>query len=292
MRKAVIAIGSNSTRMLVAECGGVRPQIICRARESTRLLMHMENGVLTPEGIICATRDVAKLLSMALAHGAKTTALFATSAARSAINSAALAASILGETGLSLSILPGEAEARLAYFAATGGGDGVVVDIGGGSTEITLGARGVITFSESVAVGSSRLLMEFQEIKHFDDAENVMAAVRERLRPMTEHAGVLGCRVMYGIGGTCVTSACILTHGGAAEGVLLTRKEVMRQLILISPMTLSERAALPGLPAARAIHMPHGLCILYTVMDALKADSLTVSERTNMDGYLLSPDLV
>lgn len=289
MRRGVIAVGSNSTRLLIADCGGKRPETVCRARRGTRLLMRVENGVITPEGIRHATEDIAALYAEARARGAESIELIATSATREAKNADAFAGSVRRATGLSLRVLSGEEEAYLACLAVSGEAGGVVIDIGGGSTEITAGEGGAVVMNESVPVGSSRLLVEFGEIRSVEQALAVRAAALERLRGLTDRAGALSGRALYAIGGTAVAAAGILTLGGSAEGVCLTRDEIDRLLRLIAPMSCDERAALPGLPASRASHMPHGLCVLSAVMGALKAERLTVSERTNMDGLLLVP---
>ena len=67
--------------------------------------------------------------------------------------------------------------------------------------------------------------------------------------------------------------------------------QARRQLRLLSSLTLKERQLVPGLPPARARHMPHGLCILIAALEASGFDSLTVSGKTNLDGYLLSLDV-
>ena len=288
MRKAVIAVGSNSTRLLVADCAArKRPEEVFRARKSTRLLLCVENGVITPGGIEHVARDVEALCREARERGAETVDLIATSATRDAENRDALAERIRRETGLVLRVLSGEEEAYFAYLAVAEGESGVVVDIGGGSTEITVGERGDVVLSESARVGSSRLLMAFGEIRTLEDALTVRDAARERLRALTDKAGAARGGALYGIGGTCVAAAKIWTRDAVAEGVRLPRGEIERQLRLIAPMSLDERACLPGLPASRASHMPHGLCILLAVMEAMDAGTIAVSERTNMDGWLL-----
>ncbi len=287
MIKAVIAIGSNSTRLLVADChAGALPGEVYRARRSTRLLMSVKNGEITQDGIAHAAQDVAELCAEARAHGAGDISLIATSATRDAKNSAVMGERFLRECGLSLNVLSGEEEARLAYLAVAGEGPCVVLDIGGGSTELTVGDQGKISFNESAQLGSSRLLLEFGEIRSLSSAMTVRDAARQRLKDMIGRAKA-PTAALRGIGGTCVTAAKILTRDAGVEGVQLTRDEIERQIALLAPMTGDERALLPGLPASRASHMPHGLCILIEAMDALALRRLTVSEKTNMDGFLL-----
>ena len=76
-------------------------------------------------------------------------------------------------------------------------------------------------------------------------------------------------------------------HGEAVEGKTVTLAYARRTLSQLSSLSLEQRMAVPGLPAARAIHMPHGLCILISAMELCGFDQLTVSGRTNLDGFLL-----
>ena len=98
-----------------------------------------------------------------------------------------------------------------------------------------------------------------------------------------------------GLGGSCTTAAAIRmgreAHGEQVEGQTVTLADARTQLRMLSRLPLPERRQVPGLPPERAVHMPHGLCILIGAMEAADMDHLTVSGRTNLDGYLLSlPD--
>ena len=77
-------------------------------------------------------------------------------------------------------------------------------------------------------------------------------------------------------------------HGEGVEGKIISLAEARRQLALLSSMTMEQRTRVPGLPPARAAHMPHGLCILIAALQLCGQAEITVSGRTNLDGYLLS----
>lgn len=295
--RAAIAIGSNSTRMLcAAKRRGVLTDIL-RGREETRLFLGLDDADrILPERIESTAQAVKRLQDMALAHGAEgETALFATSATRDAKNAADLKKRVRELTGLDLRVISGEEEARLAYRAAAGLGRQMVMDIGGGSTELTVGDRGRVLWAGSAQMGASRL-MKMRPIRTEVDARASLALAREALRPLAEKAKeYILPDGLIGLGGSCTTSAAMLlgreAHGEEIEGWQVTLEDARRFLSLLAPMTEEERRLVPGLPASRAGHMPSGLCILISALELMEKEKLRVSVRTNLDGFLLSlPD--
>ena len=293
MKHAAIAIGSNSTRMLCAEITARGLENMCRGREETRLFSALDAQGYLPEEKINETVQAVKCLHQAaLCHGAESCVLFATSASRDAKNSAQLAAGIQRETGLSMQIISGEEEARLAFFACAGNEKTLVMDIGGGSTELTLGENGNILSAASAQMGASRLL-KMQEIWCEEDAEKALLLAKEAMKPYTDalREAAVGARFV-GIGGTCTAAAGIFSEQffdvDTMDGTAVSLAEAKRQLSMLAGMTVPQREQVKGLPATRALHMPNGLCILIAVMELMNIDSLSVSGRNNLDGYLLS----
>ncbi len=293
MMHAAIAIGSNSTRMLCAEKREEGLANILRGREETRLFSALnEQGLFPEEKIEEPARAVEKLHRMAAAHGAADCVLFATSASRDAKNSDALSARIRELTGLNMQVITGEEEARLAFLAVAGQEKTLVMDIGGGSTELTLGDKGCILSAASAQMGASRL-MKMQPISSLSDGEKALQLAKAAMRPFVEELpGQARGAALVGIGGTCTASAGIAAGRFFSvedmEGAQVSLQQAKAQLALLAPMSLKEREQVPGLPATRAMHMPNGLCILIAVMELLGADRLSVSGRNNLDGYLLS----
>lgn len=296
MKRAAIAIGSNSTRMLTAEKRDGELKDILRGREETRLFLGLdENGNIRPDEIESTAQAVYRLYCQAKEAGAQSIDLFATSATRDAKNGAALADRIKTLCGLSLRVISGEEEANLAFLAVSQGNRRLVIDIGGGSTEWTLGENNRVEWQISMQLGSSRLL-KISEINSLWDAERMLDTARLIIAPYTEKLRALpAAPAMIGLGGACTTSAAMTmgyeAHGEMVEGKIVTLESAREQLRMLAPLTLEERMRVPGLPPTRAVHMPHGLCILIAAMEESGFDRLTVSGRTNMDGYLLSlPD--
>lgn len=293
MIRAAIAIGSNSTRMLTAEKRGGALKVIVRGREETRLFLGLDaQGNIEPTRLEETARAVQRLAQQARASGAETIALFATSATRDARNGDALAARIRQLCGLSLQVISGEEEASLAFRAVSQGERRLVMDIGGGSTEWTIGQENRVQWAVSMQLGASRLL-KMQPIHSPADARRAREMARDMMAPYARQLRALApAEGLIGLGGSCTTSAAMMlgreAHGEEVEGCIVSLQTAHAQLDALSAMTLEERCRVPGLPAARAEHMPHGLCILTAALELCGFDRLTVSGKTNLDGYLVS----
>ncbi|MBO2515896.1 MAG: hypothetical protein CW338_01280 [Clostridiales bacterium] len=295
MRKAVISIGSNSTRLLVADCGEeLKNRYLGRAE--TRLFMGLdERGELGEEAMERTVRALCAMRLEAEIQGAESFTLLATSATRDASNADDFAQRILDRAGMKLQIIPGEVEAGFAFRAAAGMEDCVVMDIGGGSTEYSRGNAGVQQFARSTQMGASRLL-KLQDIFDERSAAKALELAREALLPAANALNRLPrAERLVGMGGTCTTAASIeqgyFYSGDDVEGVTVTIDTAREQLDMLAPLSPEDRMSVPGLPASRVRHMPHGLCILIASMELLGFDTLTVTGRTILDGYLMmNPD--
>ena len=293
MKRAAIAIGSNSTRMLAAEKRNGKLEDILRGREETRLFLGLdEEGRIRPERIEDTAQAVCRLALLAKAAGAQSIALFATSATRDAKNGEALGGRIRELCGLSMRVISGEEEADLAFRAVSQGQRRMVIDIGGGSTEWTIGENNRVEWQVSMQLGSSRLL-KTGPIQSLSDAEKKLDAARRVISPYAQRLRALApAPALIGLGGACTTSAAMTmgyeAHGETVEGKIVTLQAAREQLRMLAPMPLEERMKVPGLPPTRAVHMPHGLCILIAALEESGFQRLTVSGRTNLDGYLLS----
>jgi len=292
MRRAAIAIGSNSTRMLCADLQGGRMRPICRGREETRLFMGLtQDGALSQEAMDRVVSAVTALKKQAENAGAEgEIALYATSAARDCTNALYFQKYLENETGLTLSIITGEEEAELAYLAVSDGRDTLVIDIGGGSTELTLGQCGAHE-GISLQLGASRLLKRFP-VKSASDAEALIAGIlaspeMARAKPLA----LSFCSApvpVRGIGGTMTAYRDIAAADPLRfEGGVLNAKSLDTLIRFLAPMTLLQRSAVPGLPPARAPHIVHGLCILRAVFETFRIESMLALGVNNLDGFLL-----
>ena len=287
MNIAAIAIGSNSTRMLVHLDDGRE----FRERAYTHLFMGLDgHGLLTDKAMADTAAVIGTLKRQANQLGAERVLLYATSAVRDAGNADAFSRLLYVQTGLRLTIIPGETEACLAFEAASSGMACAVLDIGGGSTELTYGDHRRVQCAVSAQEGASRLKRE-SDIHTPEDARRVIEKLRLRMGTVYQPLLTLPRPpVMVGIGGTCTTSAAIArntsSHGNELNSAEIGRPFLEALLDRIIPMTVEERARIPGLFASRAAIMPHGLCILLAVMDLTGFDRYTLSTRNNLDAII------
>ncbi len=292
MKVAVIGIGSNSVRMLVAQVENGCLHRLRRDREGTRLFAGLdEKRCLSAESMSTSCAAVRRMAESARAEGVQALHLFATSATRDAANQADFARMLLEETGLQLEICSGDEEAALSFYGATGGGDSGVIDIGGGSTEIIVGQDADIRCAFSCQMGAVRLASRMP-IRDHGDMDSVMLVARDILEEqLREHPTLRLPAAWRGTGGTFTTLAAISlgvnwTDRTYMHGTVLTRDEVLRIARLLADMPLAERLRLPGLQPHRADIVVHGICILLACMDRLGFDRIVVSEYGNLDGYI------
>ena len=292
MRTAVIGIGSNSLRLLLADTMDGHQTAVLRERIGLRVFASLNSQLEIADDMIHnACEAVALLKCNAEKNGAEAIYLFATSAVRDAANKAAFAKALLQKTGLSLDIVSGELEAKLSFLGAAGEGSAGMIDIGGGSTEIVIGDGGNTHFATSLQAGAVRLFGEYS-IHSAADLSPIIQAVKALLTPHLQ--AIAQCKTparWVGVGGTMTAAAsCIQDipwnsdHG--IHGYTAKKDEVRRVLEKLSSMTLDQRCGLRSIPSDRADIIVHGLTILYACMEALLIESIQISKQTNLDGYL------
>lgn len=293
MRHAVIGIGSNSTRLLIGEIENGKMMPLQRMREGTRLFAGLENGLLSQESMLRAADAVARFVKAALDMGAGDMHVLATSAVRDAGNGGEFAALIEPIAGTPLEVLSGAEEARLSFLGATDGTRAGVLDIGGGSTEAAIGWDGTVHWADSAQLGAVRLLGEVPLLAG-DGYEKALAIARARVEAIwTERDVRLHPALWYGVGGTitCLASLDMRLPAydrDAVHGHTLGRETVENWARRLAKMSMAEREALPGMLATRADIIAHGAIVLQGAMEALDIHRITASNRSNLDGYLVS----
>lgn len=289
-RFATIDVGTNTVLLLVAERG---PDGAFRAVDERMELTRLGRGVdetkrLAPDAIDETVRAVDAFAAAARDAGAIRLVITATSAARDAANGHEFFDRASRAAGVPVEVISGDAEAQAAYGSArrdfgAAGEPIVVLDIGGGSTELTYGEGGEVSFQRSFDVGAVRLTERWLR------ADPPFLAELHSLR--SDLAGTLrgaprppaGARLV-GIAGT-VTTLCALSlglesyDGARVHGRRLAAAEVRDLSVRLAAMPLAERRRVPGLPAKRADVIVAGAEILLAVMEALGFEELTVSDR-------------
>ena len=302
MRVAVVDIGTNSTRLLIADvaAGGELTELDRRSTV-TRLGEGVDaTGAL---GEAPQARVFAVLESYAAAieaEGCEARTAVMTSAVRDASNGAQFAAAVRERYGLEGRTLTGDEEAQLTFAGATAArppGDGalLVVDIGGGSTELVIGARGAVDFHVSTQAGVVR--HSERHIASDPPAAAEIAALRADARGVLEAAAPeavrSGVREAVAVAGTATSCAAIdlaLEPYDAAktEGHVLTTEILDAQLARLSALPLAERREVPGLHPDRAPTIVAGVAILLEVLSTFGLSRTTVSDRDILWGVALA----
>jgi exopolyphosphatase / guanosine-5'-triphosphate,3'-diphosphate pyrophosphatase len=297
---AALDCGTNSTRLLV-----VGPSGDVRAREMT--ITRLGQGVdathrLLPEAMERTFAALRSYRSIMDAEGVDRARLVATSAVRDAANGEAFLVPAADIVGALAELLSGQEEGQLAYAGATAdlpgpSGHVVVVDIGGGSTELTT-AVGRTVHSYSMDIGCVRLTERFlqgdpptaPEVTSAVDAiaAALDAAEREIPELVSADPGML-----VGLAGTVSTLASLALgleeyDRGLIHHALLSLSAVEQWCDLLGAETVAERAQRPGLPEGRQDVIFGGALVLREVMRRLRLPECTVSEADILDGLVMS----
>ncbi len=294
MRAAVIGIGSNSVRSLLADVSGADFRRLWRDREGTRLFAGLDAaGNLNRDSMDKTVAAVRRMASEVRQKGAEKLAIFATSAARDAANGREFMAEVEREAGEPLRIISGEEEAELSFLGASSAvrvprcG---VIDIGGGSTEIAIGTPAGIETAFSCQMGAVRLYRRLR-LDRKEDMQPVEVAAAEILNDhLRDLPGLELPEVWVGTGGTFTTLAAMIlgqpwTDRTHVHGAAITAEEIRSIGETLAGMKVEDRIHLQGLQPSRADIVVHGICILLGVMGRLGMDRITVSEWGNLDGY-------
>ena len=309
-RLAGIDCGTNSIRLLIADLDGGRLRDVHRETRIVRLGQGVDaTGEFAVDAIArtrAALTDYAALIDE---HGARRVRMVATSAARDVANRDAffaMTADVLGTVlpGAVAEVITGAEEAELSFRGAVGelasaAGPFVVVDLGGGSTEIVVGAADGVSASYSADIGCVRLT---ERCLHSDPPtpEEVAAArkvVRERLEVALGAVPVEGARTWVGVAGTMTTLSALAHNMTTYDSAAIHLSRVAQEDLLsvcerLIGMTRAERAALPPMHKGRADVIGGGAIVVEELARELRAragiDELTVSEHDILDGIVLS----
>jgi exopolyphosphatase / guanosine-5'-triphosphate,3'-diphosphate pyrophosphatase len=307
-RFATIDVGTNTVLLLVAEARRALPlrpaaqahaqgerewvAIVERA-EITRLGRGVDrSGRLDPAAIRDTVEVLARFASEARALGAEAIACVATSAARDAANGEDFFAAAREAAGLVPEVIAGDEEARLVWASAwrdfgADAGSLAVLDVGGGSTEVCLGAGSLPRARRSLQIGAVRLTERIAPPDPPGPA--ALAALRRRAAEALQRAAELvaaGGRParLVGVAGTVTTLAAVeqalpAYDANAVHGAELSLDAAVALYARLGALTTPERARLPGMEPKRADVIVAGCAIVIEAMRLLGFDRLTVSDR-------------
>jgi exopolyphosphatase/guanosine-5'-triphosphate,3'-diphosphate pyrophosphatase len=285
VRVAAIDLGTNSTRLLVADVANGGVDEVARRLQITRLGEGVdERRRLLPLPVARVRNCLSDYRRLTEELGAERTLAFATSAVRDADNGEAFLGEVEWSYGFTTRLLSGEEEALQTFRGVTVGrsieSGTLVVDVGGGSTELILGGAEGVTSHTSLDVGCVRMTERFGE-----GLGACAAHIREALPELEPQRAI-------GVAGT-VTALTALDLGlveydpERVHGHVLSRAAVETQLERLATLPLEERRRVPGLEPERAPVIVAGAVIVREVLARYELDELEVSEHDSLHGAAL-----
>jgi exopolyphosphatase/guanosine-5'-triphosphate,3'-diphosphate pyrophosphatase len=301
MRIAAIDIGTNSIHMIVVK---VRPdlsfEVIDREKDMVRLgAGGLDGRKLTTSAMTAALQTLAKFKRVAESNKVDEIVASATSATREAENGGDFIAEVARQTGIRIKVISGTEEARLIHLAAgygvdVGSSTAVVVDIGGGSVEITLGTASHLTLGRSFKTGVIRLSEHFVKSDPLSERDE-RRLVKHLNRTMGTHLAQIrksGFDRVIGTSGTILSlgALALAEDGGAPEELRNQRvsaKALRRVRKRLVAADIEERLHMPGLDPRRADLSVAGSVLLDTIVRGLGADDLTLCDLALREGLVL-----
>lgn len=296
MLVSIIDLGSNSVRMDIAEIdeNGGKSRYVRRCRELVRLSEGMSaDGCIQPEAADRAIEALHEFKAIMKELGADDCIAVATAAVRGAQNRDEFCSRVLNEIGIAINVIPGEQEAEydfMGVMSAVDIEDCVIVDTGGGSTELILAGGGEALARESIPVGAVNMTEQFLSYGETPEALN---ALQDYISSQLDKIGWLddaqGLPVVA-LGGS-VYNLAVVSSGrrgadrNALHGTKMTSKRVKEVLSELCTMTAAERAD-AGIEAGRADTVICGIMPSDAVMDKLGSDTLVVSSAGLKEGIL------
>ncbi|ACX53140.1 Ppx/GppA phosphatase [Ammonifex degensii KC4] len=288
MRVAVIDVGTNSTRYLLAEVACGKVDLLEADLKITRLGEEMTSGRLGERAMARTLAAVVAFWRRAEVAGAEVIAPVATSAVREAANREEFCRLFRQATKLELRVLSGEEEAFYTFHGVLTGmpslspRNALVMDLGGGSTEFIWQEHKKLKLS-SLPLGAVRLTLEAREEEYLEKA-------KEKLAPLLSR---LGRKELVATGGTVTTLAAIAGgvkeyYPGCVHGRRLTAAQAKELYTYLQELSLEERRQVPGLAPERADIIVAGTAIVVAVLELTRLPFLTVSEHDLLWGVALA----
>ncbi|SRR5579883_265003 len=304
---AAIDLGTNSLHMVVVEIEPTLPafSIINREKETVRLGdRDLATGCLKPEVMERAIAALRRFQEVAKTLNVETIIAVATSAVRESPNGQDFLQRVEAELGLSIDLISGQEEARRIYLGVLSGMElnnqpHIIIDIGGGSTELILGDSHQERALTSTKIGAVRLQSElittdpisnteFQYLQAYIRGmlERAIEEIQANLK-LEEYARIVGTS------GTIETLALIHAREklgsipSTLNGYEFSLKDLREWVNRLRKLNNSERAAIPGMPDRRSEVILSGAVILQEAMTLLGVESITVCERSLREGVIV-----
>lgn len=298
MRISAIDIGTNTVLLLVADVlgGTLRPI------EHGHAIARLGQGVdkhrnIRPEAMERVGKVLEEYVAVSKAHSAEQIVVCGTSALRDAHNRDEFLRYVRKRFGFSVKVLSGTEEAELTYIGAlsefpnSGQKEHAVIDIGGGSTEVTVGKGFVVKESASLDIGCVRLTEKFLKNSPPDQSgiDDCILAIRKCAASLPN---VGSAARIIGVAGTVTTLAALDLNLPTYDplrvsGHVLSLSAIQRQFNELRLRTLDEIRSIPQIHTGRADIILAGIIILIEVMNQMGRSEITVSDRGLRYGFAL-----
>src|SRR5687767_13136720 len=302
MRIAAIDCGTNSLNMIVVR---IRPdlsfEVIDREKEMVRLgAGGLDGRALTPEAMQAALQVLSKFRRLAESHSVDHTVAVATSAVREAENGGEFLKAAASQTGIRPRVISGTEEARLIHMAAAYGVGAagevlVVIDIGGGSVEITRGAGSSMESGRSFKLGVIRTTERYVKSDPISprDERKLVRHIASETGEYLDRIARAGFDRVIGTSGTILSLGAIAAaqSGRVTSASLRNRrigaKQLRRVRRTMTSLSLEKRVRVPGLEPRRADLSPAGAILIDTLVRRLEADAITLCDLSLREGVVL-----
>ncbi|HKL10683.1 MAG TPA: Ppx/GppA phosphatase family protein [Clostridia bacterium] len=300
MKRAVIDIGTNSIRLLVADIENGK---IISGKKHVRMVrlgeMVGRSRKIGEKALERCMDALDEFVKMALAEGVEDIKALATSAVRDAVNRDEIVKKIQSTLSLEVDILSGDEEAEMGYLGVISSFDAegvfMMVDIGGGSTEFVVGNKEKIFYKKSLDMGAVRMTEQFIKSDPVDPIESHELERHVRKIIKSELKGIPSFEkgIAVGIGGTITTLGAIKLkmENYNREKIHLAsidRKEIHEMTSGFGETPLSRRRKIIGLDSERADIIYAGSIILQEIMEFFGCNDIKISDYDNLEGYLMT----
>lgn len=280
MLYSVIDIGSNSVRLMLNDGYNTLSKEI----STTRLAEGMrEEKVLTNVAINRTADAVVNFYKKAVEKKSDQIYIFATAAVRQAKNKDDFVNAVKKRCGAVVEIISGEEEAKLGYLGALNGLDGAVIDVGGASSEIIVVKDKKPLYFKSLDVGA---------VKIKDECGQDFLAVQDFVLDRIKEYGNVPSSTFYAIGGTATSVAALILEleiydSKKVDGFVLDKNILSSLVRKLFSLSVEERKKLKGMHPPRAEVIAGGAKLLLEIMNKININTLIVSEKDNLEGYLI-----
>lgn len=278
MKYAVIDVGSNSVRLMIAQ----EDKTLYKKCSITRLIEGSgEDHLLKNEAVERTAQAVSFFVEQAKKEGVNDIFVFATAGVRQSKNPQMFIDRVYELCKIKVDVVSGELEGYIGAIGAVGT-NGAMLDVGGASIELFVLKNGQKTYAKSIDIGAVRLTQKFGQ-----DKEKVLEFAREQVKQFDYK----NLKAITAVGGTITTICAILLQlviydANKVHNYKISKKQLQEVIDKLYSLPVERRKNIAGLQPERAEIIPAGAVLVYAFLEHMNLDCVTVSESDNLEGYL------